>query len=466
MSGLALVAVLLPAALAIAVLTNLVRRRLLATLPFLVPLNGLPISVGVNVHIDQLLAALLTVGLALSVLAGRRRLYLDPVTWCIIVLIGLNLLSTAVNSPVPAYSFQQVANATSAFAVYVVITNDLDTREAVDRFFSVCVLAGIVYTAFGVLMFGLALAGQTTWGANVGQVDPGFAYGAYGTLYEPNVFGSYCQLYFIAALAILLLHPPRLSRRAARRLRLLALTSGLGLFVSFTRGAWLGAAGGIVAFLVVTRWALRRPPPLGRILVPVVGFGVVVVALALSPSSAGEFFRYKVTNLVNAQSTTATIRLVAVAAALAQVGQHPILGWGTYTFAPMIAGGADFKEIAGTSLWLGNYLLLVLHDTGVIGLAVVLVLLWCLMARGCRAIVRLSVSNPDAAIVETALVAAFAGVLVTSLFAGGFNLGYWWLFAGLIGAYAQVASPRDVTPAAPRSPVAPFPPSDAASSTA
>jgi O-antigen ligase len=438
-SGPALVVLLLPAVLLVALLAGAFRRPLLAMLPFLVALNGLAIDIGVNVHVDQLLAALLAAGLALAVAMRRRRLYVDAVSLCILALLCLNVLSSALNSPVPGYSFQQVLNAGSVFAVYVVITNDLDTIGAVNDFFATSVVAGILCATFGIAMFVLGLAGVTTWGANIGSVDPGAAYGAYGTLVEPNVYGSYCQLYFIAALGILLLDPPGLGLRLRRRLQVLALTAGLGLFLSFTRGAWLGAICGLIALVVLARRGLHRSLPIRRAVVPLVGAGLALTAVAFSPSSAGEFFRYKAANLLNAQSATATVRLVTFVVAVAQVAQRPILGWGTYSFAPMTAGGGDFKELIGHGLWIPNFLLLALHDTGIVGLGVVIALVVAVIVLGRRAVARLRESRLDVAVTETALLAAFIGVLVTSQFASGFSLGYWWLFAGLVGAYARVS---------------------------
>ena len=65
---------------------------------------------------------------------------------------------------------------------------------------------------------------------------------------------------------------------------------------------------------------------------------------------------------------------------------HPLVGWGTFTFAPLAAQGTDFQQFENwRNLWIGNFVLLALHDTGAIGLALWGGMLWSVLARGVRA---------------------------------------------------------------------------------
>jgi len=38
------------------------------------------------------------------------------------------------------------------------------------------------------------------------------------------------------------------------------------------------------------------------------------------------------------------VRLFAYTTALQQMIDHPIVGWGTFTFAPLVAQGGDFQQ--------------------------------------------------------------------------------------------------------------------------
>ena len=121
---------------------------------------------------------------------------------------------------------------------------------------------------------------------------------------------------------------------------------------------------------------------------------------------------------------------------------HPFIGWGTFTFAPIIAEGADFQRLEGwRNLWIGNYLLLALHDTGAIGLLTWLGLFWTILAGGVRAAFAARVTDPLGAARTIALTAAVATLLIPYLATTGFSLGFTWILIGLLGAYRHLATP-------------------------
>jgi O-antigen ligase len=156
------------------------------------------------------------------------------------------------------------------------------------------------------------------------------------------------------------------------------------------------------------------------------------------------------------------LRLVTYAMALQQWLDHPLLGWGTFSFAPLVAQGADFRQFENwRNLWIGNWLLLALHDTGVVGLALWIGLVTSILRRGVRAARRLRPHDRVAAGGVAALTAAVASLLVPFLATNGFSLAYPWLLIGLLGAHcrlAEEAAPATATAPAPAPPVgAPLP---------
>ena len=179
--------------------------------------------------------------------------------------------------------------------------------------------------------------------------------------------------------------------------------------------------------------------------VPLVWAAVVAGALLAAQGDAGTLFRFKATNIVNVGTQTGITRLVQYALALQQWIEHPVLGWGTFTFAPIAAQGSDFRQFDNwRNLWIGNYLLLALHDTGVVGLGLWVAMLWGLLARSASVVRRLRVVDAEMARHTLALTLAFVTFLVAFLFTSGFSLGYSWVLLGLLGAHHRFEKSEEV----------------------
>ena len=223
-------------------------------------------------------------------------------------------------------------------------------------------------------------------------------------------------------------------------LRWLAAISAAGMVLSFTRAAWIGAIVGAVCFAVLAARTMQIRIRVGRTVAALAGLAALLLLLSLPAGIAGEFFRFKLLNLLNLESTTAVLRLTVYAMAFEQTLAHPILGWGTFTFAPLVAQGADFRQFEGwRNLWIGNFLLLGLHDTGIVGLSLWLALIAMILVVAVRAARALSVSDPIGGARTVALTAAVVSLFVSFLSTSGFSFGYTWLLIGLLGAHARLA---------------------------
>jgi O-antigen ligase len=425
------------------------RRELFLLLPFVAILNGVPLSIsGLQVRIDQIVACLLVIPLTTAIISGRRSLRMDATAWWLAALFAANVAASVMNSPSRMYSLSQCANLASAWVIYLLVINFIDSREELARCFERCLWAAMIAGCVGILAFLLAIAGLSIGGAEVSAsaaVNLTKPYGAYGTMVEPNIFGSFTGAMMVAALTILAASAHEMSSRTTRLLRWTAALCAAGLVLSFTRSAWLAA---IVALLFV---ALVGRRSLGvrttHLLVPPLIGIVIVVALLLLPGSAGTFLRFKLANLVNLESPTAALRLLTYSLALKQTLVHPIVGLGTYSFAPLLAEGNDFARFEGwRGLWIGNYLLLALHDTGVIGLLIWAGLAWSIVARGIRVARATMNVDPVFGARTLALTGAIVSLLVAFLATTGFSLGYPWLLIGLLGAHVRLAEREDPAP--------------------
>jgi hypothetical protein len=444
-----MILVVVPLAVAGGLVAAVLRPYALLLLLCLVPLNGFPIPVGAtNVRADQTLSALMVIGLGLSALFVGRRLYIDRPLLALMVLLGLNAVTTAFVSPSLGYSATQVVNLTATWAIYAVIVNCVETAEAADRVTAVYLWVMALAAVIGIAAFAAGIAGFPIGMANVegNPLDIGQPYGAFGTAVEPNIFGSMCQSAFVAAAAMLLLgqrdEPP--FRRSY--LWAILVVSGLGLLLSFTRGAWVGTMCGLLAVVVLAP-VIGRRVSLVPLALPSVAAALGITWLWTSDGPAGVFFRYKVNNLFNPQSETATFRLVSYGLAWAQILEKPIFGWGTFTYAALLAQGSDVKELGVEhSLWIGNYVLLILHDTGIVGLLVFAALIVAVLRIGRHAARSLIAPRPQSAIAVLSLVASLCGLLVSFLASSGFTFTYPWVVIGLIGAYGRstAVNPRDL----------------------
>lgn len=435
------------------------RRSLVMSLPFLAIFNGVALRfAGWSFHLDQVAASMLVVPLVAALLIGARRLRTDSTVWWLAAILAVNLVATVQHSPARSYSIAQCANLASAWAIYPLVLNFVDTREELDTLLRRVLWASIVGSCIGIGAYLLAVSGFSVGGADVSSSAAEFqssAYGAYGTMVEPNILGGFAAGHLVLAVALLAaatrqsMAPPR-----QRLLRWVVGCTAVALLFSFTRAAWLAAAAGLVFVFVAAgtgmdglRGRLRRIAPWVSVAV------VVTVVLVLLPGDAGTLFRFKLLNLVNLGSQTAVLRLVTYGMALQQWLEHPIIGWGTFTFAPLVAQGADFQQFENwRHLWIGNYLLLALHDTGIVGLGLWLGLLTSIVRRGIRAVRVLRRADPVAARTVFALGAAVAVLLVAFLSTSGFTLGYSWLLIGLLGAFCQTTDSNLLTGAAPPDP--------------
>src|SRR6202044_2052068 len=103
--------------------------------------------------------ALMVIGLGLSALFVGRRLYIDRPLLALMVLLGLNAVTTAFVSPSLGYSATQVVNLTATWAIYAVIVNCVETAEAADRVTAVYLWVMALAAVIGIAAFAAGIAG-------------------------------------------------------------------------------------------------------------------------------------------------------------------------------------------------------------------------------------------------------------------------------------------------------------------
>jgi O-antigen ligase len=261
----------------------------------------------------------------------------------------------------------------------------------------------------------------------------------HGTLWEPNLLGS-----FLAASGVLLLS--FLFVETGRR-RQLALTGGLllilmALSLSLARASWVGffVGGGVVTLLYFLAGKTRTRPlraQLSRALLS--GGAAVALTLAFLPTLAPLFFpstAWGVLVRVNpnwydpARDPSVQQRVTTTKSALDGIADHPIIGNGAGSY------GVTHTGEGGTPGWISNLELHILYDSGIIGLLVFAVGLGLMARRSLRRV--LAPSDDLRAIDLRPHIIGLLGALAVLLFAFQATEGTWmaffWVYVGLLAS--------------------------------
>jgi putative inorganic carbon (HCO3(-)) transporter len=351
---------------------------------------------GVGVSATEGLVAVALIAYALSLLSRRdASARLSPWSAPIALFLLVGLLSTGwvASASAAAKELLRWLELGGAFALVVALVRD--ARQARGLLF-VLLLGGLAESLVGAVQFLLQIG------------PPSFEVGrflrAYGTFGQPNPYGGYLAMILPVAVAIVWTSLPLLARwRSAgpRRLAwpayalLVAAACAIGLGMSLSRGAWLGATAGLLALMMAGG---RR-----SLLTVLVGLFVGALVALLGafealPASAVErvtsitryFGIFDVREVTLTSENWAVVeRMAHWQAALRMWEASPWLGVGIGQYAVryedyFLPGWLDPLGHAH------NYYLNVLAETGLLGLAsyLLMVLSWLAMtyrlARGAR----------------------------------------------------------------------------------
>jgi len=229
---------------------------------------------------------------------------------------------------------------------------------------------------------------------------------------DPNVYGPY-----LIPIALILLE--EIIQRRLLRLRrsvmiLCFLALVLGVVFSFSRAAWLSLAVGLIVLIGVVAARRLDRRAISLVLVVFIG-GLAIVGAVLSTGSLG-FLKER----AQLQSYD-THRFAAQARGLAVGLDHPF-GVGPGQFDVI-------SPLSSHSLYIRS-----LSEQGLLGLLVIVILVVGTFAYGVRNVI----SGSDTyGISATALLAAWCGLMVNSVFVDTLHWRHLWLVAGLIWAGAM-----------------------------
>jgi len=181
-------------------------------------------------------------------------------------------------------------------------------------------------TAVALIASGQALTGHAASGAETAFSFAGVVR-ADGLFGNPNSLGMFLAMLVPLALGQVIGARSRATTLAATAM-LVAIA--LGLTVTFSRSAWIGAAAGIV--LMVTRSGLGRPTILRYLGAFVVAFTAVVILDAVGARSLAALYE-RLGSLLSPTAGSGGTRLAIWADTIRLIADRPLFGFGPDTFA-------------------------------------------------------------------------------------------------------------------------------------
>ncbi|HSZ20161.1 MAG TPA: O-antigen ligase family protein [Candidatus Acidoferrum sp.] len=333
--------------------------------------------------------------------------------------LGCSYVSSASLSPDRGLTLRWALLNSLAVLPYFLIKLIGSQQSVLRWLFRVFLGVGVAESAYSLISF----AAHHALGSSFGVGDDQYAAsvsGVYGTLYEPNFLGAYA-----GSLAIMFLVLYLVGSRHFHWLRAGFLISFLAMVVSLSRAALLGfAALLIIEFLCTLRKQGARPFRLIRLATVVVLFAALVVPIAVRNLSE----RFQTLSLQRPEEDPDTLgRMVSYVAAIQDILRHPVLGNGAASFQ-LLAG--DYEAYLGARPWVGNVLVRILHDTGLIGFAALGVFLWR-TARRAKEALQLGGEAREMILAMTA-----GGLIYAISFQAtdGTMLAFFWVHMGILGA--------------------------------
>ncbi len=390
----------------------------------LLPYGTLPFKVGLTPTLLSLAIGLTWAVFALRLLLRREERLLTtaldgPLVLFLIVTLFAFVLG--LGRGYTAQTFHDYAKMLLAVSLFFLLTNLVRTRRDLRLALGGLAAGGAAAAVLALALYALGrgaeplLARLAIVGYPTGRLirfiedDPAKAQRITGTAVDPNSFAGFLMVVLVLLVAQAAARRPLLPRPLAA---LAVLPVALALLLTYSRAAWLGAAGGVLLLALLRyRWLLL-PMGLG---------GAAVLALGIG----GAFIERLILG-IQLRDPATKLRLAEYRNALAIIREHPVFGVG-FGAAPSI----DLQ--AGVS----SVYLTIAERLGLFGLALYLLVLAVLALRLWPALRRPAArATPEG---EAAL--ALAGALAAAVATGVldhyfFNIGFSHmvaLFWGLVG---------------------------------
>ena len=374
---------------------------------------------GWNVRPEHYVVGLVSVVLCVRWLQGERSQFRwNGADKLLIAYVAWNYITSALLSPDPKMTLRWALLTNLVILPYWLVRYLVSDERTLGWMFKVFVLVGLTETAYAVISFVSQRLFGTSFGVEVGQY--GAFGGTYGTQVEANLLGSYA-----GCLAIILLVLYFSSERRPRWLFGGIVLAVAALIVSLSRAALIafGFVSLVLLFLGVRRGLVRTR----KLLLLGLTLALFLVPLAESGGNFAERFRNLSEQGIEDETTMG--RIMALSAAIQDISQHPMFGTGAGSFALTLQDERILSLLGEFRPWIGNTVIRILHDTGVLGL-VLFGLVAVSIARQAKHAIAYGAYR-------TEIIALLAGCLVYAIAfmsADGSMLAFFWVHLGILAS--------------------------------
>jgi|ERR1700733_7334951 len=356
---------------------------------------------------------------------------LEKLDLLLLAFLAVNYISSFWFSPERASTLRWALLQTLAASPFFLIRQLVTTKEQFARVMKWWLFVGALEATFGLLCY----FSHVLFGTGVGITlffYIGFIPGVHGSLWEPNIFGSYCTCFAVMYL-FYYLHD-----KSKKTWYMVAFAlSTVGLLLSLARQAWvclIVVGGGVFLYsLRRSRGQKKKKRQWKRLVFSIAG---VLLAFAVALTAMRGLSDRLTTLSVSeaAEDPTVVRRAGLVTLALQDIEQHPIVGMGSSSFQLLYLGEDDSYQGVGQA-WLGSLFFRVVHDTGIIGMVL---LGWFIVNLGRRAWRVLAVQDATTTAVGALLAGAIVMVIAYQL-TDASTLAFTWIHLGLLAAGVHIA---------------------------
>lgn len=362
---------------------------------------------------DELLfVVLVVVWLTHASRTGQLQVRFGLLGWPVLFFIGISLFRYILPAPHPQVSLEGLRVVIEFILWYYLTVNLLDRPQQVRKLVAWVLLVMTGISLYGFYQYLIKVPIPTDWYESAYEI--GLRTRVFSIVGSPNVLGSLLALTFPLSFGLFLT-----DRRWKWRVVLLIVTAVLGvcLIMTFSRGAWLALAFGLLVFgLVVDR----------RVLIGLIIFTLLVpialptvyqrVAFIASP-------QYRV-------SSEKDGRIARWSETVAEWERHPLVGQGFGEVGGAVAARSPIVKGNYTD----SYYLKTGAEMGVLGLGALLWLLLAVLRAGAHTVYQLK--DPWfrglAGGIMAGLVAVIFHNMVENVFEVPMMVTYFWFFAGIM----------------------------------
>ncbi len=330
-------------------------------------------------------------------IADRKdyRLKTSPVDMPLIMFIGVMIFCLVFNShdmSVSIEGFRAIVQYMLWYFVVIQLIKGEDSARAITAFFVVTVAALAVY---GVYQYAIGVEMPAGWtDHNEGSLRTR----VFAIFTSPNVFGSLLTLTAPMSVSMMLISKSRWVKYAFGAMTLFIAAS---LAFTFSRGAWVGFIVAVGVYVLVKDKRLIIPCAVGALLIAV-----------LVPSISGRIGYMLSPEYI--ESSLRGGRLVRWITGLKILSDYPVFGIGLGEFGGAVAMNNNIKVIVDNQVteafYMDNYMLKTAVESGIVGLASFLALMYSVFINGLRT-VRTAATDVSKEL-ATGILAGLCGVIV------------------------------------------------------